>query len=292
MPYGQNQTFHLRDKWLSKALKNVETNERFFYNDEFEKVGLGKNMFPSLRFWAEATKIVDKSEGKIHTHKLSELGNLILKYDKIIQLNDTASILHYNLVSDIEVATTWYWFFNIYSEKVSTKDEMLHALKFWVSENEEKTIAESSLKKDIDVLVRLYLADQSNDDPEEVMNSPLNKLNLLAESEGYIQKKSPTLSDIGLTALMYVLLQYCNEKEIENITVNAIEKEKNLWGKVFNLNRRLIVSALEQLTKHKKYPVKFVRTNNLDDVQVPNITPIEFLTYEYKRLEKELNVLL
>ncbi|MEB2492933.1 DUF4007 family protein [Peribacillus frigoritolerans] len=292
MPYGQHQTFHLRDKWLSKALKNIEENERFFYDDEFEKVGLGKNMFPSLRFWAEATKIVVKREGKLHTHKLSELGKLILKYDKIIQLNDTASILHYNLVSDKDVATTWNWFFNIYPEKISTKDEMLEALKIWVSENEEKNIAESSLKKDIDVLVRLYLFDQSNDDPEEVMNSPLNKLNLLTEREGYIQKKSPTLSDIGLTALMYVLLQYCNEKKIDTITVNTIEKEKNLWGKVFNLNRRAIVSALEQLTKHKKYPVKFIRTNNLDDVQIPSVTPIEFLAYEYKRLEKELNVLL
>lgn len=75
MPYGQHQSFHLRDRWISKALKSVKENSRFFYDDDsFERIGLGKNMVQSLRFWAEATKIVDKSEGKKHLHNLSELG--------------------------------------------------------------------------------------------------------------------------------------------------------------------------------------------------------------------------
>lgn len=293
MAYGQHQSFHLRDRWLSKGLNSINERERFFYlDDAFEQVGLGKNMVQALRFWLEATKVVDKQEGKKHCHSLSNLGKLIFRFDKVIQLQDTASILHYNLISDKETASTWYWFFNCYNEKVSTKEEIFEGLKKWVQDNESKNIAEGSLKKDVDCLVRLYTSGQDKNDPEEVIHSPISKINLLSESDGYIFKRTPKLSDIGLVALMYVLLEYCNRHNISTITVDEIEHKNNLWGKTFNLNRSLIVNALERLMKHKKYPIKFIRTNKLDDVQIPNVTALEFLEYEYIRMEEELNVLI
>lgn len=293
MGYGQHQSFHLRDRWLSKALKSLDGNERFFYTENaFEQIGLGKNMVQSLRFWVEATKVVEKQEGKKHSHSLSNLGRLILKYDKVIQLQDTAAILHYNLTSDKEVASSWHWFFNYFNEKVSTKEEIFEGLKKWVEENESKNIAEGSLKKDVDCIVRLYTSGQDNEDPEEVIHSPIAKLNLLSETEGYIYKKTPKISDIGVTALMYVLLDYCNNHNINTITVDEIEHKNNLWGKTFNLNRSVIVNALERLMKHKKFPIKFIRTNKLDDVQIPKVTALEFLEHEYLRMEEELNVLI
>lgn len=293
MGYGQHQSFHLRDRWLSKALKSLDDNDRFFYTENaFEQIGLGKNMVQSLRFWVEATKVVDKQEGKKHSHSLSDLGRLILKYDKVIQLQETASILHYSLISDKEVASSWFWFFNCHNEKVSTKEEIFEGLKKWVQEKETKNVAEGSLKKDVDCLVRLYTAGQDNDDPEEVIHSPIAKLNLLSESDGYIYKKTPKLSEIGVSALMYVLLDYCNNHNINTITVDEIEHKQNLWGKAFNLNRSLIVSALERLMKHKRFPIKFIRTNKLDDVQIPKVTALEYLEYEYVRMEEELNVLI
>lgn len=294
MAYGQHQSFHLRDRWLSKALTSIKSGEeRFFYDDmAFEKIGLGKNMVQSLRFWVEATKVVEKQEGKLHSHALTKFGELIFKYDKVIQLQDTASIIHYYLTSDREIATSWYWFFNCYDEKVSTKEEIFEELKKWVQENETKNIAENSIKKDVDCLVRLYTSGQDKEDPEEVIHSPIAKINLLFESEGYIYKKTPTISNVGITALMFVLLDYCNHQKISTITVDEIENNNNLWGKTFNLNRSLIVKALERLTKHKKYPIRFIRTNKLDDVQVPSISAIDFLEHEYARMEEELNVLI
>lgn len=292
MGYGQHQSFHLRDRWLSKGLKSIDAKERFFYDDDaFEQIGLGKNMVQSLRFWVEATKVVDKQEGKKHSHSLSNLGQLILKYDKVVQLQDTASILHYNLTSDKEMASSWYWFFNCYNEKVSTKEEVFEELKKWVQDNETKNIAEGSIKKDVDCLVRLYTSGQDKEDPEEVIHSPIAKINIMSENDGYIYKKTPKISEVGIAALMYVLLDYCDNQKISTITVDEIEHKNNLWGKTFNLNRSLIVSALERLMKHKKYPIKFIRTNKLDDVQIPKVTALEFLEYEYVRMEEELNVL-
>ncbi|MCY9076434.1 DUF4007 family protein, partial [Bacillus inaquosorum] len=52
MAYGRHESFYLRDKWLSKGMKAISEDSRFFYDkDGFEKIGLGKNMVRSLRFW-------------------------------------------------------------------------------------------------------------------------------------------------------------------------------------------------------------------------------------------------
>ena len=43
MAFGQHQTFYLRQQWLSKGIRELIENSRFFYEaDHFEKLGVGK----------------------------------------------------------------------------------------------------------------------------------------------------------------------------------------------------------------------------------------------------------
>jgi hypothetical protein len=286
MAYGQHQSFYLRDRWLNKAIKNLSNDERFFYDNEaFEKIGLGKNMVQSLRFWVVATGVVEEQFNKDRkkVHLITDLGSIIYKFDRFIQFKDTASILHYNLSKSKEPASTWFWYFNIMNESVITKDDLLSSLIGWVNTHEEKKFSERSLKRDVDCLVKLYTAGQHNDDPEEVIQSPLNKINLLSENKGTITKKSPSIDNIGESALMYTLLEYAEEQKIDSVSVEEISSKQGLWGKVFNMNRTAIVNSLETLSNHNKYPIKFTRTNNLDTVRLPNISPLEYLEFEYKR---------
>jgi hypothetical protein len=291
MAYGQHQSFYLRDRWLNKAIKHLKQDERFFYDDEaFEKMGLGKNMVKSLRFWVVATGVVEEkfNEERKKIHLLTPLGQMLYNYDKFIQFNDTASILHYHLVHEMEPATTWYWFFNILSSGVMSKEELHVALVDWVNTNEDKKFSERSLKRDIDCLIKLYTAGQSVIDPEEVIQSPINKIDLIKENKGMIIKKSPAIEDIGESALYYTLINYSELHEIDNVSVEEIATNKGLWGKVFNLSRPSIVTALENLTYHPKYPLKFTRTNNLDTVRLPGISSLELLEFEYKRKAETL----
>ncbi|TYS01676.1 DUF4007 family protein [Rossellomorea vietnamensis] len=286
MAYGQHQSFYLRDRWLNKAIKHLKEDNRFFYDKEaFEKIGLGKNMVQSLRFWVVATGVVEEkfNENRKKVHLLTPLGELIYKYDKFIQFRDTAAIIHYNLSKDIEPATTWFWFFNEFSETAIAKEDLNAALNDWVSIHEDKKISHRSLKRDIDCLVKLYTAGQSILDPEEVIQSPINKINILRESKGTIIKKVPSISDVGLTALFFTLLKYAEEQGIDNVSVDEIATRHGLWGNIFNMNRAVIVNALELLTAHPKYPIKFTRTNNLDTVRLPGISPLKYLEFEYKR---------
>jgi hypothetical protein len=285
MGYGQHQSFYLRDRWISKALKNIPHDERFFYSkDAFEKVGLGKNMVQSLRFWVVATGLVKEvsDETRKRVHKITDFGRLVYKYDRFLKYYDTAAILHYHITRRPEPSTAWYWFFNIYNESISSKESIIDQFLYWVEKNEAKSVSPKSLKKDIDVLIKLYTAGLDNSDPEEVILSPLNKLGILEDNKGLIIKKEPLLSTKNYAFFMYILLCFCKDNETNFLTVDEIVSRSGLPGRIFNLQRGKIVNLLNSLTENPKYPIFFTRTNNLDVVQLPSIEPLEFLEYVLK----------
>jgi hypothetical protein len=289
MAYARHQSFYLRDKWLSKGLKAVIEDPRFFYDkDGFEKIGLGKNMVQSLRFWLLATNLLEEiQENGNREHKLTNLGRFVFLADRLLQKNDTVSILHYHLVRNSnDLATVFYWYFNIYKETVTQKVELLKSFTTWVKNNEPKEISSKSLKRDIDCLIQLYTKEANEADPEDFIFSPFTKLNLMKEEpseEGHenIRKVSPEIEQVGLVALYYVLLKYASENDVTMISVDEIINEKYLWGKVYNLSRNKVIEALNRLTNHEHFPIEYVRTNNLDNIKLPKIEPLNYLCHEF-----------
>jgi hypothetical protein len=286
MGYGQHQSFYLRINWLRKAINELEHDNRFLYRDDAaERIGLGKNMVQSLRYWVFATGIVDmpnKAEQDI-----SPFGRMMSDYDPYIEMIDTASIVHYHLVDNQEPSTAWYWFFNIYEKKSARKDEIVEDFLFWLEKNEPKKPSANSIKRDIDCLVRLYCDKGKADDPEEVIQSPLSVIGLLLEEKSIITKKNLKYTDIGLAALMYTLLAFQERFEVNQLSVEEIQKKDFLWGKVFHLPRNEIIKALDALANHPYSPITFDRTNRLDTVRLPEIDRLVFLEEEYRRYERE-----
>lgn len=48
-------------------------------------------------------------------------------------------------------------------------------------------------------------------------------------------------------------------------------------GKTFNISKNEAIDILNKLTLDRDYPLEYVRTNNLDNVKVPQIEALEFL---------------
>lgn len=285
MAYARHQSFYFRDKWLSKGLSAVNQNNRFFYDEfAFEKIGLGKNMVEALKFWLIAfNTIVERNDNSQKRHELTPLGELILREDKLLQINDTLSILHYELIrNENDQSTVFDWFFNHYKETVVNKPDLLNSFIFWVSQREPKEISEKSLKRDIDCILQFYTKTEDENDPEDVLFCPFSRLGLVKSEpsgEGYeiIRKTSPDVQDIGIIALHYVLLRYCYIKDIELISVNEIVTNDCMWGRTFNLSKNKVIEALNILSNHEKFPIQYVRTNNLDYIRVAKVLPMELL---------------
>lgn len=297
MAYARHQSFYFRDRWFSKGMNAVKNDNRFFYKKEsFEIIGLGKNMLESLRFWLIAFKVIEEFEyDGVKAHKLTELGEVIYKYDKLLQQNDTLSILHYNLVRNWDdECTVFNWFYNTYRETVTSKQELLKSFITWVENNEPREISENSLRRDIDCLVQFYTKKADEGDPEDNIFCPFSRLGLIylkpsGVGHELVIKNLPELNQIGLNSLYFVLLDYCALNEVELLSVDEIIEADYLLGKVFNLSRNKIVEALNTLTNHSYSPIQYIRTNNIDYIRVPNISPLDFLTSQYKKqfIERE-----
>ncbi|WP_339213950.1 DUF4007 family protein [Solibacillus sp. FSL W8-0372] len=279
--YGRHESFYLRNKWISKGLKHVDNNSTFFYEkDNFEKIGLGKNMVRSLRFWLTALNLVQE-ENKHHT--LTPLGKIIFEKDRLLEKPATIAILHSELLLNRgDTATVFNWFFTKYKETVTTRAELKSAFKVWVEAKESKPVSEKSLDRDIDVLIQLYTKEADENDPEDSIFSPFTLLHLIKEERSgdkseLIRKNEVNYDTTNLTAFYYLLLRYSQNEKVELIQLDEIMSNDTLWGKVFNISKSEAIDILNKLATDEKYPLEYVRTSNLDNVKIPQITELEFL---------------
>lgn len=268
MGFGQHQTFYLRQQWLTKGLTEVNKNPRFFYEPaHFEVLGVGKNMAKSIRYWLKATQLVEEKRTTMTEFAMTNIGRVVFQFDPYIKTRYTLYILHYLLVTEKNEASTWYWFFNVFNERVFTKQMLVEKLEQWVKENFEKEVSVNSLKRDVDCLIQLYAAKEySGRTPEDVIKSPFETLNLVNQTRGTNFIKSDTNYNLIENVLYIALLIYSEKHRVKEVSLNDLVNGEELWGKVFNLNRDTILEYLEEV--QKRYPVIFTRTNRLDVIRI------------------------
>lgn len=268
MGFGQHQTFYLRQQWLTKGLSEVKKDSRFFYEPEhFEILGVGKNMAKSIRHWLNVTQLIEEKRSTKTEIVMTDLARVIFQYDPYVKTRFTLYILHYLLATEKNEASTWYWFFNVFNERVFTKQMLIEKLEQWVKENFEKAVSTNSLKRDVDCLIQLYTEKEfRNQTPEDVIKSPFESLGLVHQTIGTHFIKSEAQYDFIVNVLYITLLKYSEKHNINEVSLNELVNGEELWGKVFNLNRDSIIEYLEGVQKH--YPIVFTRTNRLDMIRL------------------------
>lgn len=282
MSFARHETFYIRDGWLRKGIRLVyEKGFDFFKdNDAPEELGMGKNMVSSLRFWLQATNMVNQKEK--NKFVLSNFAEKVLDCDTYLEDEGTLWLIHYNLVTNKDYSTTWYWFFNVFNHKEFDEETFLFWLKnYTISEGIK--VAESSLKKDFQCLINTYLLENSskiNVSPEDNINCPLRELQLLKKT-GPKSYRLNSINRLGLHPLIvfYVIKnwQVQGGKPLDITISNILEDQMNA-GKVFNLSYDDIIYYLEKLQDLDLVSVK--RTSGLDAVSLVDI-PLETILDKY-----------
>jgi len=267
MAFGQHQTFYLRQQWINKGIREVKQDGRFFYQeDHFEILGVGKNMAKSIRYWLTAMQLVEEKRSDRVDVVLTQLAETVMRFDPYIKNKQTLSLLHYLLVTEKNVATTWYWFFNVFNERVFNKVMLVEQLTKWISEHYPKPVSETTIKRDIDCLIQLYvLKEYRNQTPEDVIKSPFEQLGLIQETTGtnYLKAEVNFKQNIGI--LYVILLKYFDKHNVKEVSLSDLLNGEELWGRVFNLNRDTIITLVDEI--QKEYPIIFTRTNRLDVIR-------------------------
>jgi len=291
MPFGKHETFYLRDGWLSKGLAAITQNPRIFREKDAPiQLGIGRNMVRSLGFWMLATGLAERTrdEQRVLVHTLTSFGRMVWEHDPYLEDEGTLWLVHYHLACSREQATIWYWFFNHFAPTLFDKETFLTELAQWViAQQDGQNVARRTLERDFQVLVRTYLPGERQRSPEDVLESPLAQLELLAvEKKGIYRLCQPPIERVPPLVMLYVLLQERPGQPRTELGLNLLQalREPMSVGRVFNLSAAALIELLQRLEyEHPEYAVRLVRTGGLDQLQMPSVAPAEVLTAYYQQ---------
>ena len=243
--FSGHESFPCKSLWLKKGFDFVKAGHSFNNPEAVIKLGVGKNMVTSIRYWLKAFGISEKDE-------ILWLGNYLFDNDegKDKYLEDIATLwlLHFNLVF-LEEATLYNLFFcGVQRERTHfDRDQIVTFVKLKMAEEGKMTLFNANtVKKDVSVLLQNYALPRKalfNED----FSSLLIDLDLIrqnTEGRGYyfnIDGKRKVTKEIFLYGLLKL-------KEMEGDNTISFDMIHEKIGLIFCLYDFETIDLLKQLS--------------------------------------------
>jgi len=262
--FARHETFHPRFGWIKKGFDAAVKDPEIFLRDDAPiRLGVGKNMARSIRYWCSAFKVLEEKSGATNSRLrnsanrglwATDLGSKFLSDDGWDPfLEDPASLwlLHWNLLKPPSLATAWYFTFNCFRQIEFSAEELFLALCEY-RENLSTRVADSSLKKDITCILRMYVEQDPKVGPnEDTLDCPFTELGLLyaaGNSKSYLFQvgaKGNLPAEIIVSACLE-FSSWVGQKQ-RTIAVSRLTFDADSPGLVFKLSESAITSALEKV---------------------------------------------
>lgn len=277
MKFRGHETFSIRKGWLNKGIKNVKKNPSIFVSKEenpMDIFGIGSNMVKSLRYWLQATNLTSEPSSGKRNQTLTDLGNIIYDNDPYFEEIGSLWLVHYELATNKELATSWYIFFNELDSIEFNDDDFYRKVRKYVTMIDSNKIpASRTVNDDFKCIINTYFSktrlSNVKINPEDNVSCPLTELGLIdyvttANGMRVYRKVTPNIDNIPNTIAMAILIKSADgDKEIK---ISTIQNDKNNLGKVFNLDIISLLNLLYRL-ESEEY-IKVVRTAGLDVIRI------------------------
>lgn len=280
MKFRAHETFSIRKGWLSKGMKQVVLDPALFVGKErnpMDVLGIGANMVKSLRYWLPAVGLSESPKGK-GTQHLTDFGRIVYACDPYIEEIGTLWLLHYNLVKQLDAATSWFFFFNHFQLSEFGKEDFTAALANYAKMNGGGEIPLRSLEDDFNCIINTYMprykTAPAKDEPESNMDCPLSELGLvdyLNKKERTYKKAIPAAHTIDPLIAVAVIVDNADGRT--EIPLSEIQNKERNIGRVFNLDTISLLTVLN--AAERAGYVEVVRTAGLDLLHIT--TPNTFL---------------
>lgn len=244
--FKKNESFYLRDGWLEKAINSIYENKQvniFSKNNGISILGIGSNMVKSLKYWLQASGVINVTNTKT---ELSKFGELLYQYDRYLEDNFSIFLVHYYLVKNMQECPLFYGLFNI-DIKTFTKTDFIMVINSYF-QSLEINVKKEYLDEDTGVLLKSYINESKGDNPEDNYVCPLSYLRLLEKKGDKYIKTKPVYQSLSYL-VVYMSLLDLYEGQAFNIE-DSIE-EINSPIRIFNLDKNMYLQYLEEMKKNQ-----------------------------------------
>jgi len=255
--FSGHETFPFRYAWLPKGIQGITKDPGLFSKEEpsIVTLGVGKNMVRAIKYWCEATGLLNAGS-KGANPNITTLGRNLLGangWDRYLEDVGTLWLLHWQLVSRLERASTWHLAFTRWGLQDFTGQQLSNWLLSIVPQ--ESQISTNSLERDIEVFIRTYVPREidANIPIEDTFDCPLVELGLIQEIPN--QKVSAYRFVRGIKRLLpdeifhYALIDYwnLNASSQKSISFETIFSGAGSPGAAFKLTEDDFCERLEKL---------------------------------------------
>ncbi|RRR65587.1 MAG: DUF4007 family protein [Candidatus Viridilinea halotolerans] len=277
--FSGHETFVLRSNWLKKAYDLLqECPDLFSREDSFVRLGVGKNMAHSIRFWGRVCGVFVRVEGGTD-YQATQLGRAILAdagWDPFLVTPASRWLLHWQLVARPETAFTWHYAFNLLRRGEFTTAQLAQQITQFVAQHGGKAPSAATLGRDIDCMLRCYLrpnAVQLGPSAEDVLHCPLNTLNLLQliPDQGVYRVVTGARPDLPDQLVAFAALQQARFLGRATVAFNELAYGVRSPGRIFRLDEDALYARLLRLEAVTEGQVSYTETGGIRQIAWRNL---------------------
>lgn len=259
--FSGHESFQCKSLWLKRGYDYLLAGGKFNDADSVVKLGVGKNMVASIRFWLRAFSLTTADE-------LTPLAKYIFDdvngRDKFTEDMNTLWILHYLLVKSGNASIYNLLFLEYQREKKEfSKSELQTFIKRKCSVPEQKNVYnENTVKKDIGVLLKNYIAPTDLKTIED-FSALLLDLNLInrREADRYVFRQVKN-TEISAEVLLYAMIDFSNKDK-----TLSLDKLQAL-ALIFCMPLPDLIEAIKRIESKYSRSIVFTDNSGVKNVQL------------------------
>ena len=291
--FSGHQTFPFRYTWLKKGVEAVAEDPTVFSSENASvALGVGKNMVSSIRHWCRVSGLIEEGTGqpKQLTLRLGEkaivhrrgqfapthLGRAIFDengFDPYLDDPATLWLIHWQIATNTDQATAWYWAFNILRGNQFTPHIFARELYKWAQQQKKsmRPVSDNTLQRDVNCFIRTYCQSRHTDAVvEETFDCPLVELNLIAElpdGSGYEFQRG-SKETLPIEVVVWTLDAFWKNHFFrrEALSFSDLMYAPSSPGRVFRLDEDTMTTYLENLEQLTKGALQYDETSGLKQV--------------------------
>ena len=278
--FSGHESFPCKALWLKKgydfALENNDWNELY----SIVKLGVGKNMVASIRYWMRAFGMLDDDGLTDIAHLIFDSNN---GTDPFIEDLGTLWLLHYTLISTGEATLYRLFFTNFQRERLTFDREHVVAFvkRTMTEKGKLKSFNENTVKKDVGVLLQNYVLSHKTLSMEDysVLMTDLDLIRLSGDEKQYsfnVEGKR----QIPLEILLYAIVR--EKGDNDSVDYDMLQT----IGRIFCLTDMELINMLIDIQELFPDVFRYSDTAGLRQVQfLHKLKPSEVLKHYYRNEE-------
>ena len=292
--FSGHQTFPFRYTWLKKGVDAVRDKPTIFSSEDASvTLGVGKNMVSSIRHWGSVAGLIRTDTYERGRLLPTPLGKAIFDdkdgFDPYLDDPATLWLIHWQISTNINQATAWYWAFNILRENQFVTDTFKKELYEWTRQQKEtmRPVSDNTLQRDVNCFIRTYCQSRHTAAiVEESFDCPLVELNLIAElpdSNGYeFQRGEKETLPIEIVVATLIAFWDASFSERDAMPFRDLMYAPLSPGRIFRLDEDTMTLYLERLEHLTDGALRYDETADLKQVyRSGNLNPMELLERYY-----------